>query len=493
VKPVLTPAQMGEADRRAIAAGTPEAVLVERAGTAVAWAVRDVLGGTYGRRAVVVCGQGNNGADGHVAARHLRTWGMGVDVFDLAAGPPERDLQRAIDRADVLVDAMFGTGFRGELEGLASRIGAMVATAGTRVVAVDIPSGVNGTTGAASASTPRADLTVCFAALKPGLLFEPGRSRRGRVKVVDIGIPVESGVHVWEPADARAQARPVRRAGRMHKWSAGCMVVGGSTGMIGAPLMASHAAGRCGAGMVVCGLPGHDAAARASGSEVVVRALPATDDGILVEAAADSVVEGADRFRSIAIGPGLGRDPRTQRAIRHIVAAAPTQLVVDADALNALAEDMSALEQRAASGLPRAVLTPHEGEYARLAGEPPAPGYDRVDAARVLAMRTGAVVLLKGPGTVIADPESGECVINTTDIPALAAAGTGDVLTGMIAGLLAAGVGEGVGPHVAAATGAWLHGRAAQLAGTGSSLVASDLIAALPRTLSVLLEVSEED
>src|SRR5690349_16601215 len=176
---------MGEADRRAIASGTPEAVLIERAGNAVAWAVRRELGGVYGRRAVVVCGKGNNGADGRVAARVLRGWGIGVDVFALADGIDEAAFERATARADVLVDAMFGTGFRGALEGDAARAVTTVREAGAIVVAVDIPSGVDGLTGLSAGPHAAAQRTVCFAALKPGLLFEPGRSASGRVDIVD--------------------------------------------------------------------------------------------------------------------------------------------------------------------------------------------------------------------------------------------------------------------------------------------------------------------
>jgi NAD(P)H-hydrate epimerase len=257
------------------------------------------------------------------------------------------------------------------------------------------------------------------------------------------------------------------------------MVVGGSTGMIGAPMMTSHAAARCGAGMVVCGLPGQETASRASGTEVVTRSLPATETGALDAAAADAVLDGIDRFQALAIGPGLGRDAATQRAVQRIVSEAPCRLVVDADALVALGEDRAPFEQRRSSGFPLAVLTPHAGEYARLAGAPV--GEDRLEAARTLARDTGAVVLLKGPGTVVAHPD-GDAVINTTGGSMLATAGTGDVLTGIVAGLLA----HGCEPFAAAAGGAWLHGTAAEQAGTGDALVASDLIAALPRTLLLL-------
>ena len=334
MRPVITPAEMGEADRRTVAAGTPEAVLVERAGSAVARAALRMLGGTYGRRVVVVCGRGNNGADGAVAARRLRSRGVGVDELDLADGVAPLVLSRALGRADLAIDGMFGTGFRGALEGDAAIVGRALADAGIPTLAIDIPSGVDGTTGEVRGEAVRAHETVCFAALKPGLLFEPGRAHAGRVHVADLGINVGSSrLHVLEVADLRLP----RRARDGHKWSAGAFVVGGSTGLAGAPLLAAHAAARCGAGMVVCGVPGADAAARASGSELVSRALPATPDGALDTDAADSVLAEIERFRVLAIGPGLGRDARTQAAVRRLVAECPVPIVVDADGLNALA------------------------------------------------------------------------------------------------------------------------------------------------------------
>jgi NAD(P)H-hydrate epimerase len=486
---------MAEADRRAIAAGIPESVLVERAGRAVALHARRMLGGTYGRRVVVVCGKGNNGADGRVAARLLRAWGIGVELFALTDRIEPRLFQRALTRADLAIDAMFGTGFRGALEGDAAVAASGFSQAGVRVLAVDIPSGVDGATGAVSAGLSRdsceggpptggitgttvaveADETVCFAALKPGLLFEPGRTRAGRVRVVDIGIPVDSTLHVLDPTDLALPARPVDA----HKWSSGLLVVGGSTGMVGAPLMTSRAAARCGAGMVVCAVPGETAAQRAAGEEIVARALPATAQGALDEEAARLVLKDIGRFRALAVGPGLGTERPTQLAVRRLVAECSAPIVVDADGLNALALDPAPLRVRHAAALPPAVLTPHAGEYERLAGRPV--GADRVAAARELAAKTHAVVLLKGPGTVIAEP-SGAAFVNTTDTPALATAGTGDVLTGIIGGLIAAGA----SPLVAAATGAYVHGRAATAAGTGLDLVATDLIAALHPTLDAL-------
>jgi NAD(P)H-hydrate epimerase len=487
---VVTPAEMAEADRRTVSAGTPERELVERAGGAVARHALRLLGGAYGRRVVVVCGKGNNGADGLVAARRLRARGVGVDVFELSAGIGPAELRAALGRADIVIDAMFGTGFRGALEGDAVTVAFALAETGTTTLAVDIPSGVDGNTGEVRGNAVRAHETITFAALKPGLLFEPGRAHAGVVHVVDIGIDVGVGMridvanlsegssrlHVLEESDVFVP----RRTNVGHKWSAGALVVGGSAGMTGAPIMAAHAAARSGAGMVVCGVPGADAAARASGTELVIRALPATSDDALAPDAVDEVLDGIDRFHALALGPGLGRDAGTQAAIRRLVAECPIPIVVDADGLNALAEQPDALRARRTAGHPPAILTPHGGEYVRLAHHDV--DADRVVAARDLAAHLDAIVLLKGPGTVVAAPD-GRAIVNRTDIAALASAGTGDVLTGIIAGLLAAGA----EPFAAAASGAYLHGCAARTAGTGDSLVATDLIGALAPTLNALL------
>jgi len=478
VKAVLTPAEMAAADRHAIDQGTPEEVLVERAGRAVAHHALRMLGGTYGRRVAIVAGKGNNGADGRVAGRVLRARGVGVDECSLEDGFYVAELRRMLARADLVIDAMFGTGFRGELDGAGAVVTQEVLMAGVPVLSVDIPSGVNGTTGAVAGVAVHADETICFAAYKPGLLFEPGRSHAGRVDVVDIGIEVmvtHPRLVVFEVSDL-ALPEPLVDA---HKWSSGCLVVGGSNGMIGAPVLAGRAALRTGSGMVVCAVPGREAAAAVSGRELVARALPATSDGSLEEDAADEVLKDLARFRALAIGPGLGREPRAQAAVRRVVTEADVPLVIDADALNAIAVDPSVLEARAAARLAPPVLTPHAGEYERLAGHPV--GEDRVDAARELAARLHAIVLLKGPGTVIAAPD-GDAIINPTGGPALATAGTGDVLTGVIASLLA----QGVEPLPAAATGAYVHGRAADVASDAPDIVASDLVDALPRTLHAL-------
>jgi NAD(P)H-hydrate epimerase len=488
---------MAAADDRALAAGTPVEVLMERAGHAVAWTARQHLssayGKHYGKRLVIVCGKGNNGGDGLVAARVLRGWGVRTDVFELAHGIPAPEFDRAIDRADLMIDAMFGTGFRGALEGDA----AMVARASEHLdtIAVDIPSGVDGLTGAVQGAgkggddkggagkggddkdgtAVRAIATVTFAALKPGLVFEPGRSLAGDVHVADIGIPVappgaEAGVHLVEESDVRAWLAHDQTP-ETHKWRSGVLVIGGSGGMTGAPLMVSQAAMRVGAGIVWCAVPGDDAAARASGSEVITKGLPADTSGALSDIS-DEVRDALGRFRAVAVGPGLGTAKATTAVVRDLVQQIDAPLVLDADGINAFAGELEALHTRTAP----TVITPHEGEYERLLAQPV--GDDRIAAARHLAEATGCIALLKGPGTVIAergrDSTPGRVLVNGRDGPWLGTAGSGDVLTGIIAGLLA----RGLAPVEAAAAGAFVHGLAADAAGH-TGLVAGDLVAVL--------------
>jgi NAD(P)H-hydrate epimerase len=484
MEPVLTPDAMAAADRRTIDAGTPVAVLMERAGRAVAWDVRVALGRTYGVRAVVLCGKGNNGGDGVVAAQVLARWGARADVVELAGGIDARTLTRRLARADVAVDALFGTGLARDLEGDAATAVAALRAWGGLTVAVDIPSGIDGLTGAVRGTAVVADRTVTFAARKPGLLFEPGRSHAGLVRVADIGIDLGPDGGASPPlalldAVDVAALLPARAPGA-HKWSAALLVVGGSGGMTGAPLFASHAAMRAGVGMVWCALPGAAAARRAGGSEVVTRALP-DDDGALAADGASEVLASAERFGAIALGPGLGAAPGTATAVLAILRGAPLPVVLDADGLNALGGDLTALRDRGGAGR-ATVVTPHEGEYARLAGHPV--GEDRIAAARELAAAAATVVVLKGPGTVVAAPD-GRVAINPTGSEALASAGTGDVLTGVVGAFLA----RGLEPFAAASAAAWVHGAAADRARgtTGSSgMVASDLVDAIAPTLSAL-------
>jgi ADP-dependent NAD(P)H-hydrate dehydratase / NAD(P)H-hydrate epimerase len=501
VKPVLSPQQAVELDRQTQARGLSAQGLMERAGIEVARAVTDLAGGVYGRRAVVVCGKGNNGGDGLVAARHLARWGMrvavvAVEVPDELREPaatnahrlPEqglraqaftpRALERELARADIAVDAVFGTGFRGvpEDEWAAAIDG--INAGGCPVVAVDIPSGVNGDTGAVEGEAVRADLTVTFGAPKVGAVLLPGAEFAGDVRVVDIGFPddlVRADVFLTEPGDVAATL-PTREVDTHKRASGVLVVVAGSRDMTGAPAMIARAAGRMGAGLVVVAVPGSILpVVQGSSTESVYLPLPETADGTVTIDALPRVLEALERADAVAVGPGLTQHDDTSWFVRDLIRAAPTPIVLDADGLNAFTGRASDIADRKAD----AVLTPHEGEFARLTGLTTRDlEANRLSVVRGLASTAGAVTLLKGSRTIVAAPD-GTARINTTGGPFLATAGSGDVLTGVIGALLA----RGLDPADAASSGAYLHGLAGILAGAelGEGTLAGDLITRLPR------------
>lgn len=453
MKPVLSVEEMRAVDAAALAA-VPESTLVERAGTAVATHALRLMGGAYGRRVVVVAGKGNNGADGKVAAGLLTRRGARVEVVAAADAPA-----RIGSGVDLVVDAAYGTGFRGEYQ-------APSVPAGVPVLAVDIPSGIDGDSGEAHGAPLRADVTVTFGALKPGLLQGDGPALSGRVVVADIGLDV-SATRTWliDDDDVRALLPPRPRAA--HKWQTAVAVVAGSPGMSGAARLCALGAYRAGAGMVRLGIPGADPddlpAAEAVGAALSLRQWGA------------EALEMAERCRSMVIGPGLGRHPSTVAEIRAVVGRFAGPVVVDADGLFALGTGDEAAEALAGRQ-GAAVLTPHQGEFSRLTGAEP--GADRIGATRAAAAELGAVVLLKGPTTVVADP-SGEVRLATQGSPRLATAGTGDVLSGVIGAFSA----RGVESLAAAALGAHVHGAAAAL-GAPEGMVAGDLPDLVGRWLS---------
>jgi NAD(P)H-hydrate epimerase len=436
VLPVVMPEEMAAIDREA---PEPVEVLIERAGAAVARAALEMLGGGYGRRVVIVAGKGNNGNDGRAAAVRLRRRGVRVTVLDAAAAPA------GLPRSDLVIDAAYGTGFRGEY--------VAPDPAGVPVLAIDIPSGVDGLTGAAGDGAVRADRTVTFAALKPGLLLQPGRALAGRVEVADIGLDCSrAAARLVEAADVAGWLP--RRPIAAHKWQAAVWVVAGSPGMTGAAVLACRGAQRAGAGYVRLSAPGVEPGETGAPVEVVGVALAQ-------KGWSHEVVVGLNRFKALIVGPGLGTGEATADDVRSLVRGArDSPMVVDGDGLTALAGASNGLDAST-------VLTPHDGEYERLAGRPP--GADRTAAARELATASGATVLLKGATTIVASPD-GDVLVTTTGRPSLATAGTGDVLSGIIGALLA----QGVEPLQAAAAGAWLHGRAGAL-GPARGLVARDV------------------
>ena len=437
--PIVTPEEMRVLDA---SAPDPVEVLVARAGGAVARAAVDLLGGSYGRRVAVVAGKGNNGADGREAARRLRRLGARVTV--VPAGDPA-----PVPSCDLVIDAAYGTGFRGSWQ--------PPDPAGAPVLAVDIPSGVDGLTGEAGETTLRARRTITFAALKPGLVLGRGRELAGELTVADIGIDASAAARASLVTDADVAGWLPGRPVDAHKWQTAVWVVAGSPGMAGAAQLAARAAQRAGAGYVRLSTPG--------GTAGVGAPVEAVGTSLAAEGWAEGVLAELHRFRAVVVGPGLGREASTAGEVRRLVRGGDVPMVLDGDGLAALGERPEGLS-------PSTVLTPHDGEYARLTGQRPGP--DRLDAARRLAAATGAVVLLKGSTTVVARSD-GEALVITTGTSRLATAGTGDVLSGVIAALLAGGL----DPALAAAAGAHLHGRAAGL-GWPRGLVAGDLVDLLP-------------
>ncbi len=447
--PIVTPSEMNEIDQLA---PEPVEVLIDRAGGAVARAALEMLGGAYGRRVVVLAGKGNNGSDGRNAAERLRTHGVRVTVVDAADAP------EILPDCDLVIDAAYGTGFRGEWN-------APIVAPGCLVLAVDIPSGVDGLTGLCAGDVLEADATITFAALKPGNVFGDGLACSGALTVADIGLDTRSASAHLVGAAAVGSWIP-EPAIDAHKWQSAVWVVAGSPGMGGAAALSSGAAARTGAGYVRVSTPG---------GATTELPLETVRVDIAAEGWSKEVIADLGRFDSLVIGNGLGIADATKEQIRQVVAAAtgrglPT--VVDADGLTALGTDVS----RFVSEL--TVLTPHDGEFARLAGH--AMGEDRIAEARTLAAESGAIVLLKGRTTVVAAPD-GEVLVSIAGDQRLATAGTGDVLAGIIGALLACGV----DPLRAAAGGAFLHGRAGAL-GWRRGLVAGDVIAHLPAVLDDL-------
>jgi hydroxyethylthiazole kinase-like uncharacterized protein yjeF len=455
---LLTPQEMALADAASPSLGVPGPVLMANAGRAVARAVQARFRPC---RTLVLCGPGNNGGDGYIAARLLAQQGWPVALAALAPpragsdaagaaahwhGPAAPFTPAEAARASLVIDAVFGAGLARDVDGLV----ADVLRASPRVVAVDVPSGLDGATGAVRGFAPHAALTVTFFRLKPGHLLLPGRERCGEIVLADIGMPAGALQQAGGNTFANLpELWPLPRPGaEAHKYSRGHVTVLGSATMTGAARLAADAARRAGAGMVTIAARG--------GGDVYRTGSP----GLLVnEAPLDGLLQ--DKRRQVWVcGPGLGAD--TARAALPALIAARRSVVADADAFSAFAGDPDAFRGAA-------VLTPHAGEFARVFGPPG----DRLAAARAAAARTGAVVLLKGADTIIAAPD-GRAAINASAPPWLATAGAGDVLSGIIAGLL----GQGMPAWEAAAAGAWLHGQAAVLAGPG--MVAEDLLTALP-------------
>jgi hydroxyethylthiazole kinase-like uncharacterized protein yjeF len=460
--PLLSPDAMRAAEAAAIAGGAPARLLMERAAAAAAAAIRAFC---PTGEAMVLCGPGNNGGDGYGVALALA--GSGVRVSVAADSPPSGDPAAALAAlwrgpvipltqargAPLVIDALFGTGLSRPLPAAAQA--ALEACRGTgSVVALDIASGIDAATGAALGTPLPADLTVAFGAQKPGHVLGQGRRVSGRVVTADIGVSAASNLHLVAPPRLTGLAADV------HKYRRGAvLVVEGEPRHGGAARLTALAALRTGAGVVTLAGHGHD--------------VPA--DAIMQRSDAEARAMLADpRLTAIAIGPGLADAPRGQDWLMTLLAGT-TPLVVDAGALGINLGGQGVAARFAAASAPL-VLTPHEGEFTRIFG---APGADRIAAVRAAAVAARAVVLLKGAETIIAAPD-GRAAINTHAALWLATAGSGDVLTGIVAGLLA----QGHAPFEAACMAAWLHGDAGHRGGPG--LIADDIPALLPHVFAGL-------
>ena len=497
----------------------PGILLMDNAAQAVAEAVHEALTALEGERVVIFCGGGNNGGDGLGAARWLQSYGVSVRAFvvgaalDAVQGDAAVELamftkaggrvealsteddwvlaELAASKADVLVDALLGTGFHGELEGDVLRACELLNKSEKYILAVDIPTGVNADSGAVCEQAVRADHTVTMALVKTGLLLYPGREYCGDIELADISMPVklvedyQSGKYRLTDEIVR-ELLPLRKA-NAHKGDAGRVVIcAGSPGYTGAAALASDAAVKAGAGLVSLYTPlsSRDVLAIKL-TEVMVHGLLERMPGILGGGAASDVASSAEAADVLAIGPGLGTSESTQEAVRTILQKITTPVVIDADALTALAGHTEILAAMQA----QKVLTPHPGEMARLTGlEIAEIEADRINVAKKYAEEWQAIVVLKGAPTVIGCP-NGTVYVNSTGNSSLATGGSGDVLTGIIAGLAA----QEISLQEAAICGVYLHGLAAELTGIDIGLAAGELAALLPQARERVLYGTEAE
>ncbi|MDD5087677.1 MAG: NAD(P)H-hydrate dehydratase [bacterium] len=512
--PLLTSDQMRALDAHAIdEIGIPGIVLMENAARSVVDAIEERAGDVEFLSVAVLCGPGNNGGDGFAIARQLHLRGADVDVFllgdeaalkddaltnylllkalDLQPMPWEAEDGITLDDYDVIVDALFGTGASRAPEDVYLDAIRSINDSNGMVVAVDVPSGMDASTGRIAGEAVLADVTVTFQCGKCGLLLPPGRDYAGDLIVAPISIPEREDILAEAPfalpEDEDVLALLPLRPREAHKGVFGnLLVIAGSRGLSGAARLSGLAALRTGVGLVKIATPesirSEVAAFRA---ELMTIGLPETPAGTIASSAIEVLKPHLEWADAVALGPGLGTDKETARFVAALLKETERPLVVDADGLNLIAQHN--LQDSVPAGT---ILTPHPGEFDRLTGKKHEDFFARAEAARSLASEREIVVVLKGAPTICFDPP-GLGVINPTGNPGLATAGTGDVLTGMIAGFLA----QGLDPHSAAWVGAYLHGRAADIAAdelSEAALVAADVIATLPEAFASL-EHGDED
>ncbi len=512
---VVTAHTMQELDRRAINEyGVPGRELMENAGRACAAQIVAACADCRDKQAVILAGKGNNGGDGYVIARHLLDQGWQVGVIVLARRreitgdaltnlvllpdavlsfcPTEGELatkyRDELQRATVVVDALLGTGLKDDLRGLYREAVALINDTPGMVVAVDIPTGVHGTTGRILGEAVQADLTVSFGLAKLGQVLYPGAQQTGRLVVVDIGIPAPllSDTDGYDYLDEACVAPLViPRAPEAHKGTFGhCLVIAGAVGASGAAALAANSAVRAGAGLVTLACPATiNPILEVKTTEAMTAPLPDAGAGYLTETALSLLERLLATRNTVALGPGIGRHQETVALVQRLVTTVSQPLVIDADALNALAEDLSVLQRRRSAVI---VLTPHPGEMARLLGTPlPDMAAVRISVAQEFARKHALYLVLKGAHTIIAAPD-GQVAINGSGNPGMASGGMGDLLTGVITALLA----QGYHPWQACRLGVFAHGLAGDLAAAELGeigLCAGDLLKTLPLAFNRLL------
>ncbi len=505
MEPILPPDQMRAADAAAIAAGTDGVILMDRAAHACAVVALRALGGGYGKRVAIVCGKGNNGGDGVACARHLATAGVLVSVFiqgelsgDAAAHldvtrtlspsgrvriePWTREaFARDAPSADLVIDAIFGTGFADAPRGDAARAIEAIGACRRPVLAIDIASGVSGADGTSPGAVVQADITVAIQAVKPGHVLPPGCFRCGRVDVADIGIRALD-VHTFVPNARDVRGVLPETELDTHKYRVGALaVLAGSAGMTGAAVLTARGAIRAGAGLVMLGVPASSLEVAEIAVHEAIKVLLPDVEGQLEAKAVDEFADRLEKCKALAIGPGIGRGPRAVAVVRRALDI-DLPLVIDGDGLWALAEVMKDEPDVLRAREHGTVLTPHTGEFSFLAGRGVAD--DRISDVRGRADEWRAVVHLKGRRAITASP-IGNVWVNPTGNPGAATAGSGDVLTGVVGSLLA----QGMMPEAATWAGAYVHGLAADVAAARvgpRGLVSGDLPDGVAQALRIV-------
>ena len=509
---IATSEQMRNIDRRAIeGVGIPGLTLMENAGKGVLAAIESVAGDVRGKNFAIVCGKGNNGGDGFVVARLLREGGahasafllakseevggdaavnlkrfvsMGGEVRELSDANVSSELGSALGKAHFVVDAIYGTGFKGRATGPVASAIELVNSSNKTVVSIDVPSGLDCDTGRNEGPCVRASATATLALLKKGLLLYPGRRFAGEIFLVDIGIPnacVEDEQIDLELVDnILAREWFPGREPDVHKGDCGKVaVVGGSVGLTGAVVLCSMAALRAGAGLVTAAVPESlNDIFEVKMTEPMTKPVPETGERSLSIRAKDEILRLTESYDILALGPGLSRNTESASLARAVVPSVGKPCVLDADGLNAFIDHQELLAECGK----RLIITPHVVEMSRLCGEDPdAVSSKRVDVAKRFAEEMGIVVLLKGAPTIVAQP-GGSTYVNPTGNAGLASGGSGDVLTGVIAGLL----GQGLTTVQAAALGAYLHGLAADVAKEKlgeEGMIAGDVVECIPEAI----------